>query len=183
MPILVYLYNFCIGEGIYPTVLKTARCVPVYKAGSVFDVGNYRPISNLSSLNKIFESLTYKRLNSFVSRFDILSDIQFGFRPKLNTTLAIFNLIKDFIKTFNKKLYTMALFLDLRKAFDVVDRDILLRKLEKYGFRGKVNDFITSYLSGRSQYVSINGLDSNVSNCRFGVPQGSVLGHCFLIYS
>ena len=90
-------------------------------------------------LNKIFESLTHKRLNSFVSRFNILSDIQFGFRPGLNTTLAIFSLIKDFTNTFNRKLYTMALFLDLRKAFDVVDRDILLRKLEIYDFCGKVN--------------------------------------------
>ena len=176
VPILVYLYNFCIDGGVYPEVLKVARCVPVYKDGSVFDVGNYRPISNLSSLNKIFEKLTYKRMLYFVSRFNILSNIQYGFRPGMSTTLAIFSLMKDLVTTFNKKHFTMALFLDLRKAFDVVNRDILLKKLELYGFRGRATEFLSSYLTGRCQYVSLNGFDSYVSNCNFGVPQGSVLG-------
>ena len=139
VPILVYLYNFCIDRGVYPEVLKVARCVPVYKDGSVFDAGNYRPISNLSSLNKIFEKLTYKRMFCFISRFNILSNIQYGFRPGMSTTLAIFSLMKDLV-TFNKKFYYGTF--PLRKAFDVVNRDILLKKLVLYGFRGRASEFV-----------------------------------------
>ena len=129
IPVLVYLFNYCVKSGTYPDVLKMARIVPVFKDGSLFQVTNYRPISNLITFNKIFELLTLNRLNSFIAKNNILSNIQFGFRPKSNTNLAIFTLLKDFIKTVNRKTYTIALFIDLRKAFDLVDRNILLLKL------------------------------------------------------
>ena len=176
VPILTYLYNVCIANGIYPRILKIARVVPVYKSGCKNKVNNFRPISNLSSLNKIFELLTYQRLNSFVVKHNIISEIQFGFRKNCNASLAIFHLISDFVSTIHDKSYTIALFLDLRKAFDVVDRGLLIEKLSLYGFRGVTNKFLQSYLSDRYQYVNINNFKSDISITSHGVPQGSVLG-------
>ena len=176
LPLLVYLFNYCIKWGTYPNILKLARIVPVFKDGSLFQVTNYRPISNLITFNKIFEILIYNRLNSFVLKNNILSNIQFGFRSRSNTNLAIFTLLKDFMKAFNRKSYTIALFIDLRKAFDLVDRNILLRKLYTYGIRGIAHDFIKSYLSNRTQYTTFDNFDSTCLETTHGVPQGSVLG-------
>ena len=132
LPLIVYLYNLCVLKGVYPNILKVARIVPIFKSGSMTKVNNYRPISNLSSLNKIFELLTATRMNNFIAKHSIISDIQYGFRKSCSTSLAIFNLMNDFIATFNDESFTIALFLDLRKAFDVVDRNILINKLYFY---------------------------------------------------
>ena len=176
IPILTYLYNFCISKGVYPDSLKTARVVPTHKSGSTSDVSNFRPISNLCPLNKIFELLTKHRLENFLDQNGILSNLQFGFRPSSNTSLAIFTLLKDFACTFNRKNYTIALFVDLKKAFDLIDRAILMKKLYRYGFRGIAGDFLMSYLTNRKQFVSIDGYESSLLNIDYGVPQGSVLG-------
>ena len=175
-PFIVNTFNFCIQEGKYPKILKLARVVPVFKAGSKVDVKNYRPISNLSVFNKIFEKLTHLRICSFIDKYNLLSKFQFGFRKNNSTTLAIFHFISDLMLTFNKKKCTIALFLDLSRAFDTINKEILLHKLYHYGFRGTSLNFINSYLTERSQYVDINGLTSNPENISVGVPQGSVLG-------
>ena len=175
-PILVHLYNFCITRGCYPTCLKVARVVPIHKKGPKNIANNYRPISNLATINKIFEKLTFDRLSNFMERFNILSKFQFGFRKGSSTTLAIFRFTQDILKTFNYKLYTVALFLDLKKAFDTVSIEILSLKLFKYGFRGNVHAFIMSYLTGRGQFVDCDGFTSNLQDVISGVPQGSVLG-------
>ena len=181
VPIICKFYNLCISKGVYPSALKKARVVPVYKSGEKNKVNNYRPISNLSSINKIFEILTYNRLNSFINKNDILVKNQFGFRENSNTSLAIFTLMSDFIQTLNDESYTIALFVDLRKAFDVVNRDILLNKLRCYGFRGVSWNFLSSYLSNRSQYVVVDNFKSSILSSNWGVPQGSVLGPLLFI--
>ena len=174
-PILSYLFNKCLFAGVYPTELKTARVIPVFKSGSHSSVHNYRPISNLSVFNKIFEKLTLNRLNSFIESNQLLSIYQHGFRKLSNTTVASFRIINDFLLTLNKKNVTIALFLDLKKAFDTIDRDILLYKLQFYGFRGIINRFLSSYLSGRKQFVNVSSFQSDCANIDIGVPQGSVL--------
>ena len=176
IPLLVFLFNLCLEKGVYPTILKVGRIVPIHKSGSFLNVNNYRPITNLKSLNKIFELLIKARVSGFITKNNIMSNVQFGFRDNSSTSLAIFSLLKDFMLTFNKKLYTIALFLDLRKAFDIVDRSILLEKLSIYGFRGVVNKLMESYLFGRTQFVSVDGFESQISQSTHGVPQGSVLG-------
>ena len=178
-PIIEYLYNFCILRGVYPDKLKLARVVPIYKSGPKNVKSNYRPISNLCSINKIFEILTSRRLLSFFENFNVLSSYQYGFRELSSTNLAIFNLTNDILKTFNSKQFTIALFLDLKKAFDTVNLDILLHKLSFYGVRGNVLSFIRSYLTNRRQYVNVNGSSSGVKDVSVGVPQGSVLGPLF----
>ena len=174
--VISMLYNRCIDVGVYPNKLKIARVIPIHKGGLESSVTNYRPISNLTLINKIFEKLTFARIQDFITNFRILSDYQFGFRKNCSTGLAIFTLLNDLIKTFNKKLFTVAIFVDLKKAFDTVDRRILMHKLGLYGFRGHINDFLCSYLTDRKQYVDVNGLNSELMSVDFGVPQGSVLG-------
>ena len=176
LPILTFLFNFCFLRGTYPDCLKIARVVPIYKSGSTQNVGNYRPISNLDPINKIFELIVYNRLNQFITANNILSVHQYGFRLKSSTSLAIFNLLSDFILTINKKYYTIALFIDLRKAFDLVDRKILIDKLSSCGIRGIVKQLINSYLTNRKQFVNVGDYRSDILNINLGVPQGSVLG-------
>ena len=148
-PLISEFYNNCFLSGLYPEILKEARVVPIFKSGNSNDVNNYRPISNLSTINKIFEKLTYFRLLSFINYNEILSRNQFGFRQNCNTTTAIFTLVTDILDTFNKKVFTIALFLDLKKAFDVVDFEILKYKLELYGIRGIAYYFLSSYIADR----------------------------------
>ena len=179
IPTLVRIFNDCMASGIYPQVLKLARVVPIYKSGCHTDVKNFRPISILNVFNKIFEKIIYTRILSFLNRFKILSQNQFGFTEGRSTTLAIFNFLSDLMVTFNSKKYTVALFLDLRKAFDSVNLDILLAKMERYGIRGRCKELFRSYLYNRAQYVDCNGFYSTTKNTSVGVPQGSVLGPLF----
>ena len=137
---------------------------------------NYRPISTLLSFNKVFEKLLYNRLYAYFDKINFLFKNQYGFRSGSNTTLAIFNVLTDFFYTFNNKLYTVAIFLDIQKAFDSVDKDILLLKLRKYGIRGISLKLMESYLTGRKQYIILNNHKSDLLNVQKGVPQGSVLG-------
>ena len=175
-PLIAHIYNLGIFKGVYPDLLKVGRVVPVFKSGEATKVNNYRPITILSTINKVFETLSHVRMMKFIDRYGILSHLQYGFRKASNTTLAIFRVVSDWLKTFNKKIYTIALFLDLRKAFDTVDRDILLHKLSLYGFRGIPNSFLSSYLTNRKQYVDVDGHKSDTKPINQGVPQGSVLG-------
>ena len=174
--VVAYLYNLSILNGMYPNLLKIGRVLPVFKSGDALKLGNYRPITNLMNINKIFELLTYKRIMKFIDRFNILTNFQYGFRKAKNTTQAIFRLTSDMMNTFHEKSYTVALFLDLSKAFDTINREILIHKLLIYGFRGVTNSFLSSYLTERKQYVNIGNFKSSTEFINHGVPQGSVLG-------
>ena len=175
-PLIAHLYNLCIEVGLYPNILKIGRVIPVFKSGDKKCMSNYRPITTLTTINKIFELLTHSRMSKFIDRFQVLSNLQFGFRRASSTTAAIFKVITDILRAFNEKSYTVALFLDLKKAFDTVDRNILIHKLSIKGFRGVVNSFLSSYLSNRKQYVCIDNHTSDTGTINSGVPQGSVLG-------
>ena len=174
--ILSYLFNHLIESGIYPTVLKKARVIPIYKSGNKQDVGNYRPISTLLTLNKIFEKIIYGRMNSFIILNGLISKYQYGFKKNSSTTLAIFNLVTHIVESLKTQKYAVCIFLDLRKAFDSVNHKILLNKLFRMGFRGNIHSLISSYLTNRSQYVELDGYKSTDSVISHGVPQGSILG-------
>ena len=176
IPCLEYLYNFCINSGKYPSIFKNARITPIFKSGNAYDVSNYRPISNLLTFDKIFEKILYIRLINFAFKNNIIEDVQFGFKQHSSTTLAIFTLVKDLVSSIKLKYYTIAIFIDLKKAFDVVDRNILLKKLSIYGYRGHVWNLLKSFLADRKQFTSIDGFDSVCLENSYGVPQGAVLG-------
>ena len=182
-PPLVHIFNISFSSGSVPSNMKIAKIVPIHKKGDVKDVSNYRPISLLTSLSKVLEKLVYLRTVKFFLNHNIFSDFQFGFREKHSTVHAILTFIHKVASALDNHLHTIGIFLDLSKAFDTINHDILLQKLFYYGVRGNALEWFRNYLSNRKQFVFLNGESSSLQNLECGVPQGSLLGPLlFLIY-
>ena len=177
--ILCDLLYLCIGEGKYPDQLKLARVVPIHKKGCKQTLSNYRPISILTNVNKIFESIIYSRIYSFLEKYNLFSPNQYGFRQGLSTKIACLRLVSLVLPAFIDKQYAAVLFLDFSKAFDTVQHDILLKKFERLGLRGLPLQLVKSYLHNRMYYVSINNCNSTLHTIAKGVPQGSANGPLF----
>ena len=182
-PFLAKLFNSCITQGVFPDAYKIAQVIPLYKGGGREKCDSYRPISLLPAIGKLLEKLIAQRLVRYFDAYDMFSPHQFGFRAKFSTEHAVLDIHEKILNNLDKRLNTCAIFLDLAKAFDSVSHNILLRKLARYGIRGNIFRFFQSYLSGRSQFVRINDVNSSLMNIEFGVPQGSILGPLlFLIF-
>lgn len=182
-PVLSDMINKSFVSGVFPDSLKGARVIPLYKGGDRTVLGNYRPVSILPLLSKVFEKIAYRQLYNYLQVKSVLTDQQFGFREGRTTVNAILSLLRYVYEELDNGKYVFSLFLDFRKAFDCVSHDILLSKLHHYGIRGVCLDWFKSYLSNRSQYVSLNGFSSNAVSVSTGVPQGSILGPLlFLVY-
>ena len=178
-----FLYNLSIEKETFPNSAKVACVIPAFKTGLKDSVDNYRPISNLPILSKVFEKLTLNRLTSFINRCELLSDCQFGFRQGRSITQAAVRLTSFITQAYHQKLYSVCFFLDLKKAFDTIDHPILFTKLFNYGFRGPVHNYLISYLSNRKQYVMVGDDKSDEREITKGVPQGSLIGPLlFLLY-
>ena len=182
--ILTHLFNNCMNNSLFPSELKIAKVLPLFKSGDRNTVSNYRPISILPVFSKIFEKLIQSRLTSFLTKENILHEGQFGFRSGRSTIQALNTSICNILKSLDQKNHTLAIFIDYSKAFDTIQHSILLQKLYHYGIRGKTNELLASYLTGRSQYVHFD--QDTFSDClpiTCGVPQGSVLGPLlFILY-
>lgn len=181
---LAHIINCIIVSGIFPSELKLARVCPVQKGGALNNLSNYRPISVLPVLSKVFESAINCRLRNFLTKYQIINSAQYGFQKGKSTELALLNVKEEILNNFEKKkLYTVGLFLDLRKAFDSIKHDILEGKLYDYGLRGAALKLIMNYLSDRKKYVKIGSLASAETELKQGVPQGSILGPLlFILY-
>ena len=183
VPALCYIFNLSLTSGIFPSALKIAKVIPIYKKGSHSELGNYRPISLLKIFSKVFEHIVAARVSSFFVKYNLFYDYQFGFRSKHSTNLALLNTVDDILSSLDKNNYVAGIFLDLSKAFDSIPHTILLKKLSHYGIRGQMLNWFKSYLTNRSQYTCVNGYNSTCMNIEYGVPQGSVLGPLlFLIF-
>ena len=181
--VLAKIFNLSLSSGVHPDILKISKTIPIFKKGSRLLVSNYRPISLLSNLNKILEKIVHNRVYTFLEDTSCIYSLQFGFRKKHSTNHTLIDITDSIRKALDDKKFACGVFVDLQKAFDTVNHDILISKLDHYGIRGTANNWFASYLSNRSQYVSILGFDSTTNTISHGVPQGSVLGPLlFLIY-
>ena len=149
--------------------MKVAKVIPVFKGNDKQVFTNYRPISLLPQFSKILEKLFNVRLDNFIERHSILNNSQYGFRPNMSTSLALLELTEEITSALDKKKSTIGVFIDLKKAFDTIDHTLLLPKLRHYGVRGVANDWRSSYLENRMQYVSFDDTDSILRNVICGV--------------
>ena len=184
IPHLTHLFNLCLSQGIFPSSLKRAVIVPIFKSGDRFAFNNYRPIAILPTISKILEKIVFYQLSSYLIEEELLLPSQFGFRKHHSTYMPI-SLLYDYVTNkIKNKEFCAALYLDLSKAFDTVNPNILLKKLHHYGIRDKCLDFFHSYLVGRSQVLKYNSyISTSAKTITLGVPQGSILGPLlFLLY-
>ena len=155
---------------------------PNFKKDDPLLCQNYRLISLLPIYSKILEKILYSRMYSFLEKNQLLNPNQFGFRHDHSTAHALINLTENIKRHLDDKKCVAGVFIDLEKAVDTVNHQILCNKL-KHGFRGKINNLIGSFLSDRKQFVCINGYDSTILPIQFGVPQSLTLGTLlFLLY-
>ena len=183
VPHLTIMLNNCISKSIFPDVLKIARINPIFKSGDSSVLSNYRPISILPVLSKVLERLLHKQLYNYFVHNNIFYINQSGFRIGFSTQYSLHNVFENIYANINNGLYTGVIALDLKKAFDTVNFEILLDKLKFYGLDNNSLRFMSSYLSNRKQYVNIDGCKSSEEVINTGVPQGSILGPLlFIIY-
>ena len=169
-PMLSIIFNKSISLGIFPDNLKIGKVCPIYKGkGSKSDPDNYRPITMLSVIARLFEKLIHEQLFPYFS--DYLYKNQSSFRPKYSTQTALLNTSNQWLINIDKGEYNLAVFLDLRKAFDTVNH-VLLLKLEFYDILGIELKWFKSYLGDRQQYCSVNNHVSALASVKGGIPQG-----------
>ena len=179
---LTIIINQSLETGIFPNALKVAKVKPLFKKGDNCCLNNYRPISLLPTISKIFERVMYTQLYYYFNVNNFLSEQQYSFRSQHSTELASVKLVDFILKEMDNirdiKIPAF-IFLDLSKAFDTLNFDILLRKLQHYGIDGNSLNLIKSYLTNRFQYVQFENSDSSLLEVKTGIPQGSILGPLF----
>lgn len=177
-------FNKLLVDGNFPDTLKMAKVTPIYKSGSKVEPGNYRPISVLPVLSKLLEKILHNRLYQYLSNINFLSDRQYGFRPKCSTLTATIDLVTKIKQNIDNKNIVLGIFIDLKKAFDTVSHNLLLKKLESINITGSALKMLKSYLTNRSQQVIMDiNYRSDALPITCGIPQGSILGPLlFIIY-
>ena len=185
---LSILFNNSITSGIFPSRMKEADIVPLYKTKSKFESNNYRPISLLLTISKLLEKVIYKRTYGFFEEQNVLNNSQYGFRSKHSCEHAIAELLGEVVKHKYQGEFTVAIFLDLSKAFDTLEHSVLYSKLERYGIRGLALKWFQSYLHNRQMRIkciiaSTGQIEhSSYYTVEYGTPQGSCLGPFIIPY-
>ena len=181
VPSLTAIFTKSIITGIYPTEGKTARVTPVFKKGVKSDLNNYCPISVIPVVSKVFEKIVYDQLYQYLNDNKLLSSCQSGFRSLHSTLTALLEATNSWSVNIDNGFLNGVVFIDLKKAFDTIDHEIILRKLSYFGADQAIIKWFQSYLSDRTQRCNVNGNLSTASTVTCGVPQGSILGPLLLL--
>ena len=182
-PFLTEIFNCSLLSKMFPDDLKTGKAAPVFKYGDCVNLNNYRPISVLLTIARAFEKLKYQQLYELLDKNKILGKQQYGFRSRHSTALALSQATNHWLMNIDNGSMNSVVFLDIRKAFDTIDHQILIKKLSQYGIQDDELNFFQSYLENRTQCCSMNGNLSDRQRIEYGVPQGSILGpFLFIIY-
>ena len=168
--------NLSIKSKIFPDPCKLAKLKPIFKKGSRMDPSNYRPISLLPLISKIFEKIVHDQMIDYLAQYNILYKYQSGFRTKHSTDLCLSYLNDKILKGFDNGLFTGMILIDLQKAIDTIDHKILLEKSKAIGFCDNTVNWFLLYLNDWAFLVSIENKYSSISKFPCGVPQGSILG-------
>ena len=180
-PHLADIFNYSVVSKTFLDDFKIGKVSPLFKNGEREDLNNYRPISVLPSIARVFEKIIYKQLLDFFNSNKLLSTKQWGFRNLHSTVLALLNSSNNWYINIDKGDTNGVIFLDIKKAFDTIDHRILLKKLSHYGVSEDSLLFIKSYLINRTQCCSVNGKLSSIRQISYGVPHGSILGPLLFI--
>jgi hypothetical protein len=168
----------------FPMEWKVARVTPIFKKGQRTMLDNSRPISILPVVSKLMESILYDQMFDYLKKQNILSEHQLGFRQFHSTPTTLLDCTNEWYINMDRGLYNIVVLLDLKKAFDTVNYEIILRKFERYGFGNKALDLLSNYLTNRTQRCQLNGMLSDQRGITCGIPQGSILGPLlFIIYT
>jgi len=172
---ITFIINQCIRTGIFPDLLKISKVIPLFKKNNEQLFDNYRPISLLPSISKIFEKVLHTQISEFFEDNNLFFGSQYGFRPSHSTQHAALELADRCMISVDSKKTPFAVFIDLSKAFDLVRHDVLLKKLSFYGFDQSAIKLCQSYLNNRKQYVRFGNSNSDEIFLEKGLPQGSIL--------
>ena len=179
----MFFINSSLDIGCFPDYLKLAKIVPIYKKDDKHLFKNYRPISLLPTISKVFEKVVNGQLIKYLENNKLLSASQYGFRESHSTELAAIELAEFIQNEIDKNHIPLVIFLDFSKAFDSIDHNILLKKLSYYGIKDRQLNWFESYLKNREHFTSFKNALSQKLPISNGVPQGSILGPTlFLIY-
>ena len=177
------IINQSFTTGIYPDKLKIGKVLPIYKKEENYLFDNYRPVSLLPSLSKIIEKVIYKQLYNYFNSNNLFYQSQYGFRSNHSTELAALELLDRIVTKLDNNEIPINIYLDLSKAFDTLDHNILIQKLQYYGITRIPLLLLQNYLKNRKQYVQFGEITSDYQTIQTGVPQGSILGPLlFTIY-
>ena len=179
------MYNQSLLKGKFPELMKIVEVIPLYKGKERDLVVNYHPVSLLMTMSKVLEKIVYSRLYGYLEKFEILYESQYGFRLRRSCEQSIAELIGHVLQSQEDNKLSSAIFLDLSKAFDTLNHELLELKLERYGVRGLSLDWFRSYLQGRSLIAKINDTMNRVHyseayDVTYGAAQACAWAHCSL---
>ena len=187
LPVLTRILNDSLHSGVFPQIFKTAVIKPLLKKPTLDpnDLKNYRPVSNLPFISKVLEKIVLNQLLNHLKINKLLPCYQSAYRAAHSTETALLRILNDLLVANDESKISVLVLLDLSAAFDTIDHSILLSRLHHtFGITDTCLAFLRSYLTDRTQFVSVSGSTSNLVPLRYGVPQGSVLGPVlFLLYT